>query len=257
MVFGARTMLLGIAEYGLPNGVESDWSRRALGLLETDQHRTADTHLLYFDVPALEGISIYLKDESTHPTGSLKHRLARSLFLLGICNGNIRRDTPIVEASSGSTAVSEAYFARLLGLPFHAVMPATTSPEKIAAIEHQGGYCHLIANGRAIYDEAAKLTERLGGVYLDQFTFAERATDWRQQQHRRIDFPADECGAARGAVLDRDECRDRRNDGDDRPLHPLSQLRDQALRRRYRTFGVLRFLQQARSDHHLRSAFLY
>jgi cysteine synthase len=91
-----------------------EWTRRALSLLETDQRRSADTHLLRLDVPALADIDIYLKDESTHPTGSLKHRLARSLFLYGICNGRIRGDTPIVEASSGSTAVSEAYFAKLL-----------------------------------------------------------------------------------------------------------------------------------------------
>src|SRR5258708_26476101 len=32
-------------------------------------------------------IDLYLKDESTHPTGSLKHRLARSLFLYALCNG--------------------------------------------------------------------------------------------------------------------------------------------------------------------------
>ncbi len=82
---------------------------------------------------------MYLKDESVHPTGSLKHRLARSLFLYGLCNGWITEGTTIVEASSGSTAVSEAYFARFLGLPFIAVMPASTSPEKIALIEAQGG----------------------------------------------------------------------------------------------------------------------
>ncbi|HAN90425.1 MAG TPA: cysteine synthase, partial [Erythrobacter sp.] len=63
-------------------------------------------------------IAIYLKDESSHPTGSLKHRLARSLFLYGLCNGWICENTPVVEASSGSTAVSEAYFARMLGLRF-------------------------------------------------------------------------------------------------------------------------------------------
>lgn len=44
----------------------------------------------------------------------------------------------IIEASSGSTAVSEAYFARLLGLPFIAVMPRSTSAEKIALIEFYG-----------------------------------------------------------------------------------------------------------------------
>jgi cysteine synthase A len=156
-----------------------EWTRRALSLLETDQRRSADTHLLRLDVPALADIDIYLKDESTHPTGSLKHRLARSLFLYGICNGRIRGDTPIVEASSGSTAVSEAYFAKLLSLPFYAVMPATTSAEKIAQIERQGGRCHLVKDGHTMYAEAEALARRLNGVYLDQFTFAERATDWR------------------------------------------------------------------------------
>ena len=72
---------------------------------------------------AAPDVDLYLKDESTHPTGSLKHRLARSLFLYALCNGQIGEGTTVIEASSGSTAVSEAYFARMLGLPFVAVMP--------------------------------------------------------------------------------------------------------------------------------------
>ena len=82
-------------------------------------------------LPEHWGVQLYLKDESTHRSGSLKHRLARSLFLFGLVNGWIREGTTLVEASSGSTAVSEAYFAQLLGLPFIAVMTRTTSPEKI------------------------------------------------------------------------------------------------------------------------------
>jgi len=81
------------------------------------------------------GISLYLKDESVHPTGSLKHRLARSLVLYGLCNNWINEDTTLVEASSGSTAVSKAYFARLLHLPFVAVMPASTVREKIELMD--------------------------------------------------------------------------------------------------------------------------
>jgi len=155
------------------------WVDEAVAAIEADQCRTADTHLIRLIVPALAGIDIYLKDESTHPTGSLKHRLARSLFLYTLCNGQIREGTPVVEASSGSTAVSEAYFAEMVGVPFYAVMPRTTSAEKIAAIEHYGGNCHLIDDGRALYAEAAALAARLNGHYMDQFTFAERATDWR------------------------------------------------------------------------------
>lgn len=53
--------------------------------------------------------------------------MARSLFLFGLCNGQIHQHTTVIESSSGSTAVSEAYFARLLGLRFIAVIPRATA----------------------------------------------------------------------------------------------------------------------------------
>lgn len=158
---------------------EREWLAWAIERVEADANRSADTHLHAFPLPAEWGIDLYLKDESVHPTGSLKHRLARSLVLYGLCNGWINQHTTLVEASSGSTAVSEAYFARLLGLPFVAVMPATTVREKIELIEFYGGRCHLVDDPSSIYFVAAELAECEGGHYLDQFTFAERATDWR------------------------------------------------------------------------------
>nr|WP_041315593.1 PLP-dependent cysteine synthase family protein [Saccharothrix espanaensis] len=156
-----------------------EWVCEAVSIIEADANRSADTHLLHFPLPPEWGIDLYLKDESTHPTGSLKHRLARSLFLYAICNGWVVGGTPVIEASSGSTAVSEAYFARLLGLPFIAVMPRSTSGEKVALIERQGGRCHFVDEPGAIYDESRRLAADLGGHFMDQFTHAERATDWR------------------------------------------------------------------------------
>jgi cysteine synthase A len=155
------------------------WATRAVAIVEADANRSADTHLLPFPLPAAWGIDLYLKDESSHPTGSLKHRLARSLFLYALVNGWIGPRTTVVEASSGSTAVSEAYFARMLGLPFIAVMPARTSPEKVSLIEFQGGKCHLVDDPGAVVAEARQLAGELDGHFMDQFTYAERATDWR------------------------------------------------------------------------------
>ncbi|WP_406688544.1 PLP-dependent cysteine synthase family protein [Saccharopolyspora sp. ID03-671] len=155
------------------------WVSEAVRIIEADANRSADTHLLRYPLPAEWGIDLYLKDESTHPTGSLKHRLARSLFLYAICNGWVTENTPVIEASSGSTAVSEAYFARLLGLPFIAVMPRSTSAEKVSLIEWQGGRCHFVDEPGAIYTESRRLAAELGGHFMDQFTHAERATDWR------------------------------------------------------------------------------
>jgi cysteine synthase A len=151
----------------------------AVRKVEADSNRSADTHLHVFPLPETWDVDLYLKDESVHPTGSLKHRLARSLFLYALVNGWIDEGTTVVEASSGSTAVSEAYFARLLGLPFVAVMPASTSRGKIDLIELHGGRCHLVDDPRTMYDEARRLADESGGHYLDQFTYAERATDWR------------------------------------------------------------------------------
>ncbi|BEL10404.1 PLP-dependent cysteine synthase family protein [Actinoplanes sichuanensis] len=161
------------------DNVARDWARDAIALVEADANRSADTHLLPYPLPISWGIDLYLKDESSHPTGSLKHRLARSLFLYALCNGWIGPQTTVVEASSGSTAVSEAYFARMLGLPFIAVMPASTSPEKVSLIEFQGGRCHLVGEATQVVPEARRLAADLGGHFMDQFTYAERATDWR------------------------------------------------------------------------------
>jgi cysteine synthase A len=157
---------------------QREWVCEAIRKIEADFNRSSDTHLIKLELPCLKEIDLYLKDEPTHPSGSLKHRLARSLILYGLCNGWIRKDTPIIESSSGSTAISEAYFSRLLGLPFIAVVPRTTTKEKIAQIEFYGGECRRVEPKR-IYDEAGTLAGRLQGYYADQFTFAERATDWR------------------------------------------------------------------------------
>ena len=181
--------------------IDRAWVAEAIRLVEADANRSADTHLHVCPLPGPAGVDLYFKDESVHPTGSLKHRLARSLFLYALCNGWVGPTTTIIEASSGSTAVSEAYFARLLGLPFVAVMPATTSREKIALIEFYGGRCHLIDDPAAVCDESRRLAEECGGHFMDQFTYAERSTDWRgnnniaesifeQLAHERHPIPA-------------------------------------------------------------------
>ncbi|MES2868528.1 MAG: PLP-dependent cysteine synthase family protein [Pseudomonadota bacterium] len=159
--------------------MSNDWIRTAIRSISCDLLRSADTHIHKLDIPGLKGVNIYLKDESTHPTGSLKHRLARSLFLHAICSGKVREGTHVVEASSGSTAVSEAYFAKLLGLRFTAVMPRNTASKKIEQVEQLGGHCYFVDHSSHVYAEAARLAHESDGHYMDQFTYAERATDWR------------------------------------------------------------------------------
>ncbi len=159
--------------------MKQNWLKEAMRKIESDFNRSADTHLFKVPLPEIKNIDLYFKDEAAHPTGSLKHRLARSLFLYALCNGSINENTTIVEASSGSTAVSEAYFAKMLGLKFIAVMPENTSKEKIAKIEFYGGHCHLVKEATLVSLEANKLSKNKNYYFMNQFLYAERATDWR------------------------------------------------------------------------------
>lgn len=122
-------------------------------------------------------VALYLKDESTHVTGSLKHRLARSLFLFGLCNGWITETTTIVEASSGSTAVSKGVLRGAIGSAVRRRDGLLDQPcAKIALIESHGGRCHFVEHAADVYAVAQQIADGAGGHFLDQFTNAERAT---------------------------------------------------------------------------------
>ena len=150
----------------------------AVAALHDEAARAADTPLLALPLAPYPGVTLYFKDESAHPSGSLKHRLARSLFLYALCNGRLAPGQRVVDASSGSTAISQAWFARLLGCPFTAVMPACTSPDKVARVRRLGGDVELVADPGAVVD-VARTYAGAGACHLDQFGLAERATDWR------------------------------------------------------------------------------
>lgn len=190
IIFGAQVILdainvnLGdgpcqISSASSMSNVPRAWITNAVTLLADEARSAASTALIRLSLPELSGVDLYLKDETSHMTGSLKHRLARSLFLHGICNGDIGPHTTVVEASSGSTAISEAWFAKLLGLAFVAVVPRSTAIAKVAAIRAVGGQIHLAEGNEDCCALAASIAAERGGHFMDQFTHAERVIDWR------------------------------------------------------------------------------
>jgi cysteine synthase A len=158
---------------------QRDWCAASVRRLQDEARASQVTPMVPLSLPAFPRLRFLLKDESVHPTGSLKHRLARSLFLYALCSGRLRRGQPVVDASSGSTAISEAWFARLLGLPFTAVMPRGTALAKQREIAALGGACELVDPGVDTAAHARALADSLDACYLDQFGLAGSATDWR------------------------------------------------------------------------------
>ncbi|MFB4272238.1 PLP-dependent cysteine synthase family protein [Nonomuraea sp. GTA35] len=122
------------------------------------------TPLIEFPVRA-PGVRLLLKDESAHPTGSLRHRHARALFRRAILDGLVTEGTTVVEATGGNAAVAQAWFARRLGLPYVVVMPGRHSRARARPVEELGGECRFVTPPVAIYEAA----RRIEGHFLDQF----------------------------------------------------------------------------------------
>ena len=225
------------------------WAQWAMRVIEADFRRSADTHLLPVHLPAFPGIRLYLKDESTHVTGSLKHRLARSLFLYALANGNLREGTLVVEASSGSTAISEAYFARMLGCRSSRSCRPARRGRRSRSSSRTAAAATWSRTRAPVYAVAAQIAAEGGGHYMDQFTFAERATDWRGNNNiAETIFEQMSRGGAPDPALDGGRRRHRRHRVDARALHPLSGSCDAAVRGRPRAFGHLRLLPHRRRD---------
>ena len=190
---------------------DRSWAADAIRQLR-DEAEGPDTPMRELRLSAFPGIRFLLKDESVHPSGSLKHRLARALFLHALVNGRLHGRQPAFDASSGSTAISASWFARRLGLVFTAVMPRSTSPGKLDDLRRLGGRCALVDAPADPAIHARALAEAAGGCYLDQFGLAGVATDWRgnnniaqsllQQCHAcGVDDPAwIVCGAGTGGT---------------------------------------------------------
>ncbi|MEU0567764.1 pyridoxal-phosphate dependent enzyme [Nonomuraea sp. NPDC005983] len=136
------------------------WDVRALDLLQAGP----PTPLIEVPVQA-PGVRLLAKDESVHPTGSMRHRHARALFRQAVLDGLVTEGTTVVEATGGNAAVAQAWFARRLGLPYVVIMPGAYAEERARPVEELGGECRFVTPPLAIYDAARKVE----GHFLDQF----------------------------------------------------------------------------------------
>jgi len=155
------------------------WIRNSIKTLWEDRRRSGVTPLLRLVPPFNSGLCLYLKNEGLSSTGSLKHRVAWGLLMQALVNGEIGPSTSLYEVTSGNTGIGEAYFAKLLGLPFTAVMRAGISPLKMQAIRDYGGQTAIAPTG---VTPAAYLEELLAkepnGYNLNQFANAEKSLDF-------------------------------------------------------------------------------
>lgn len=113
---------------------------------------------------------IWCKLEFFNPSGSVKDRIARNILQTAWREGKLNQNTPVIEASSGSTSIALALACSHMGLKFHAVLPAGASHERRWTIEASGGDIETTSIEAGMDGaRALELVKEKNGFYADQF----------------------------------------------------------------------------------------
>ncbi len=136
-------------------------------------------HLPSLSPQGHSNIKIFAKLESENPTGSIKDRIAEYILGKAHSEGALDKITTIVEASSGNTAASVAFFAARRGLKSVIFVPEKTSREKVELTEKFGAKVIRVSLDRDYMQAARDFSSSDGCYYLmDQYE-----NPWNREAH--------------------------------------------------------------------------
>lgn len=123
--------------------------------------------------PLVRVEGIWAKLECTHPTGSVKDRIAAWILDRSEALGLLRPGMEIVEATSGNTGIALAHAGRARGYRVTIVMPENMTEERKAVIRALGADL-VLCSREGSFAEAAAVRDRLaaerGAFNPDQFS---------------------------------------------------------------------------------------
>src|SRR5688572_14953016 len=119
---------------------------------------------------------LFLKLESTNPSGSIKDRPARAMIEAAEADGRLKPGGTIVEATAGNTGLGLALVAGQKNYRTILVVPDKMSREKILHARAMGAQVHItrsdVGKGHPDYyqDLAEAITARTrGAIFINQF----------------------------------------------------------------------------------------
>ncbi|OHB64641.1 MAG: cysteine synthase A [Planctomycetes bacterium RBG_13_50_24] len=98
----------------------------------------------------LKGEKIFAKAEFLNPGGSIKDRVALAMLEAAERDGKLKKDSIIVEPSSGNTGIGLALVGHLMGYRVRIVMPEGMSEERKKLIKALGGELVLVPDEEGI-----------------------------------------------------------------------------------------------------------
>jgi len=120
---------------------------------------------------------VWVKLESSNPTGSYKDRMALAMIEGAERDGRLQPGQPVVEYTGGSTGSSLAYVCALKGYPLHIVSSDAYAREKLRTIEAFGAELEVIPSPKGVTPElvprmmarSREIVAETGGFATDQF----------------------------------------------------------------------------------------
>jgi cysteine synthase B len=119
-----------------------------------------------------KNVTLLFKLEGHNPGGSVKDRAALSMIRSGLERGEISKNTPLIEATSGNTGIALAMIAGIYGLTIELVMPENSTKERVQTMRAYGAKVTLTPADVGIEgarDYAEAKVKKEGFFMLNQF----------------------------------------------------------------------------------------
>ena len=114
-------------------------------------------------------VKIFAKLEGDNPGGSVKDRPAFNMIKSALERGDIKKNTKLIEATSGNTGIAMALAANLFELEVELAMPANSTRERVLTMEAYGAKVTLLESIEACRDYADEKAAKGDYYQLNQF----------------------------------------------------------------------------------------
>jgi cysteine synthase len=117
------------------------------------------------------GADIVAKLESFNPASSVKDRIGLAMIEAGEKDGKIKKDTVIIEPTSGNTGIALAWISAAKGYRLILTMPDTMSVERRSLLKYLGAELVLTEGAKGMkgaIDKAAELAKEIKNSFVPQ-----------------------------------------------------------------------------------------
>lgn len=124
-------------------------------------------------------VQLLFKLEGHNPGGSVKDRAALNMIQAGLERGSIKKNSKLIEATSGNTGIALAMIAGINGLTIELVMPENSTKERVQTMRAYGAKVTLTPSDVGIEgarDYAEDKVKQEGYIMLNQFS---NADNWK------------------------------------------------------------------------------